>query len=193
MYLIFFFLSPTSGSHLNSLFLISSQLSLFLISTLLPALSFSHLNSALQSRSASPIILTCCWARRRHSTRMKMTGLLGGPWSSNPRPWWFRIWQVLAGAPLPSCYSDLWLLGFDRIYGFWVLIRFLLFVWLVGFGISYGWVEWVDDGGFLMMVANNGGCVVVLFDCWWWLVARCGWFWVCVGSMRGFQRGEGRK
>ena len=23
----------------------------------------------------------------------------------------------------------------------------------------------------------------VLFDRWWWLVARCGWFWVCVGSV----------
>ena len=32
----------------------------------------------------------------------------------------------------------------------WVLIRFLFFVWLVGFGISYGCV---DDGGCLMMVA----------------------------------------
>ena len=34
----------------------------------------------------------------------------------------------------------------------------------MGFGISYGWVEWVDNGGCLMMVADDGSCVVVLFD-----------------------------
>ena len=123
--------------HHSSLFL-SSQLcsQLFLSSQLCTTKPISLSNPTIQS--ASPIISICCWTCQRHSAHMKMIGLLDEPWSSNPRPWWFRIRQVLAEAPLPSCHLDLWLLGFDRIYGFRVLISFLLFVWLVGFRISYG-------------------------------------------------------
>ena len=44
-----------------------------------------------------------------------------------------------------SCCSR-WGIDLDK----WVLIHFLFFVWLVGFGIPYGWD---DDGGCWMMVA----------------------------------------
>ena len=35
------------------------------------------------------------------------------------------------------------------------------------FGISYGWVEWVDDGGCLMMVAM--WLFYLIVDGGWWL------------------------
>ena len=145
-----FFLSPASDSHLNSLFLISSQLSLSLISTLFTALSFSHLNSTLQSQLASSIISTCSWTHQRHSAHMKTTGSLGEPWSSDLRPWRFQIRRVLAGASLPSCCSDLWLLGFDPFFIICLISGFWDFIWL-------GWMGW-----------------------WWWLLDDGGWrWWLC--------------
>ena len=132
----YFFLSLLPLTLISTLSFSFHHSSLFLSSQLCTTKPISLSNPTIQS--ASPIISICCWTCQRHSTHMKMTGLLNEPWSSNPRPWQFRIRRVLAEAPLPSCHMDLWLLGFDRIYGFWVLISFLLFVWLVGFRISYG-------------------------------------------------------
>ena len=128
---------------------LSSQLSL---SHFITTLSFSHLNSTLQSRLASPIISTCCWTRRRHSAHMKMTGLLGEPWSSDPRPWRFQIRRVLAGASLPSCCSNLWLLGFDSFFIICLISGFWDFIWL-------GWMGW-----------------------WWWLCGCSIWSLMVAGG-----------
>jgi len=39
-------------------------------------------------------------------------------------------------------------------------------------------IHWCDA---IMNVSDSDR--FVLFDRWWWLVAGCGWFWVCVGSV----------
>ena len=133
MYLIFFSLSSTSDSHLNSLFLISSQLSLSLISTLLAALSFSHLNSAPQSQSASliqqsnqplrssqfavelvrGIVRTWKWSAYSTNHDPAIQGLDGSDPASTSRS---SVTFLSFGSMAFGFWSDLWLSGFDKFF-----------------------------------------------------------------------------
>ena len=168
--LLLFFLSPTSDSHLNSLFLISSQLSLSLISTLLSSLFLSSQLCTAKSislsdptiQSASPIISTCRWTRWRHSAHMKTTGLLDGPWFGDPRPWRFRIRWVLAEASLPSWCLDLWLLGFDPFFIICLISVFWDFIWLGWMG----WWWWLCGCSIWLLMVAGGWVWVILGFCW---------------------------